>query len=78
MSDVVHQVSGLPRLDAGNPNQVYETIMDPDVTLNYIAATLKKSIDAPDDLILAAIGWLARENKLAFDANGRSIKVSLR
>lgn len=46
MSDLVSQVSGLPRLDAGNPNQVYETIMDPDLTLNYVAAALKKSIDA--------------------------------
>ena len=46
MSDLVHQVSGLPRLDAGNPNQVYETIMDPDLTLDYVAAALKKSIDS--------------------------------
>ena len=46
MSDLVHRVSGLPRLDAGNPNQVYETIMDPDLTLAYVAAALKKSIDA--------------------------------
>jgi hypothetical protein len=41
-------------------------------------AGLKKAVDAPDDLILAAIGWLAREDKLAFDANGRTVKVSLR
>jgi hypothetical protein len=46
MSDLVRQVSGLPRLDAGNPNQVYETIMDPDLTLNYVAAALRKSIDS--------------------------------
>jgi hypothetical protein len=46
MSDLVHQVSGLPKLDARQPNQVYETIMDPDLTLPYVAATLKKSIDA--------------------------------
>ena len=46
MSDLVHQVSGLPKLDAGHPNQVYETIMDPDLTLPYVAAALKKSIDA--------------------------------
>ncbi len=46
MSDLVHKVSGLPRLDVGDPNAVYKTIMDPDLTLNYVAATLKKSIDA--------------------------------
>ena len=28
------------------PNKVYETIMDPDLTLAYVAATLKTSIDA--------------------------------
>jgi hypothetical protein len=50
MSDLVHQVSGLPRLDAGKPNQVYETIMDPDLTLNYVAAALKKSIDSYDQI----------------------------
>jgi hypothetical protein len=46
MSDLVNRVSGLPRLDATNPNQVYETIMDPDLTLNYVAAALRKSIDS--------------------------------
>jgi len=46
MSDLVHQVSGLPRLDASDPQAVYRTIMDPDLTLAYVAATLKTSIDA--------------------------------
>lgn len=46
MSDLVNKVSGLPKLDASNPTKVYETIMDPDLTLPYVAATLKTSIDA--------------------------------
>jgi len=46
MSDLVHRVSGLPKLDASQPTKVYETIMDPDATLPYVAATLKTSIDA--------------------------------
>lgn len=41
-------------------------------------ASLKKSIDAPDDVVLLALGWLAREDKLAFEASGRSVTVSLR
>jgi hypothetical protein len=41
-------------------------------------ATIKKSIDAPNDLVLAAIGWLAREDKLNFSNNGRSVTISLR
>jgi hypothetical protein len=39
---------------------------------------LKKSLDAPADLVLAALGWLAREGKLEFIISGRSVKVSLR
>ncbi|MBA3446071.1 MAG: DUF1402 family protein, partial [Pseudaminobacter sp.] len=50
MSDLVHSVSGLPKLDIREPNQVYETIMDPDLTLPYVAATLKASIDAYRDI----------------------------
>jgi hypothetical protein len=46
MSDLVHKVSGLPELDVSDPNAVYKTIMDPDLTLPYVAATIRKSIDA--------------------------------
>ncbi|WP_367716930.1 DUF1402 family protein [Nitratireductor sp. GISD-1A_MAKvit] len=46
MTDLVHQTSGLPRISHQNPQQVYQTIMDPDKSLAYIAATLKKSISA--------------------------------
>lgn len=46
MSDMVHRVSGLPELDISDPNAVYATIMDPDLTIPYVAATLKTSIDA--------------------------------
>jgi hypothetical protein len=41
-------------------------------------AALKKEVDAPADLVVAAIGWLAREDKLEFSTTGRSVKVSLR
>ncbi|WP_105984353.1 MULTISPECIES: DUF1402 family protein [unclassified Brucella] len=44
MSDMVNRISGLPKLDADDGNAVYKTIMDPDLTLPYIAATLKQSI----------------------------------
>lgn len=46
MSDMVHEVSGYPRLDHRNPQAVYRTIMDPDMTLAYVAAVIAKSIDA--------------------------------
>ena len=41
-------------------------------------ADLKKSLGAPADLVLAAVGWLAREGKLEFSAEGRSVRISLR
>lgn len=46
MNDLVSKVSGLPKLTHRNPQQVYNTIMDPDLTLPYVAAVLRKSIDA--------------------------------
>ncbi|QPC86083.1 DUF1402 family protein [Mesorhizobium sp. NBSH29] len=46
MSDLVSRISGLPQLDADDAQRVYETIMDPDLTLAYVAATLKTSIEA--------------------------------
>ena len=41
-------------------------------------AAIKKSIDAPPDVVAAAIGWLAREDKLEFDVTGRTLKIVLR
>lgn len=41
-------------------------------------AAIKKSVDAPPDIVLAAIGWLAREDKLEFGTSGRTVKISLR
>jgi hypothetical protein len=41
-------------------------------------AGLKKQVAAPGDLVAAAVGWLAREGKLSFRANGRSVVVELR
>ena len=39
---------------------------------------LVKEIDAPRDLIMQALGWLAREDKLSFDMAGRTKSVRLR
>jgi Protein of unknown function (DUF1402) len=50
MSDLVAKTSGFDRLDAKDARKVYETIMDPDKTLPYIAATIKTSIEAYRDL----------------------------
>lgn len=45
LTDMVHQVSGYPKLDENDAASVYKAIMDPDVTLAYIAAITRKSID---------------------------------
>ncbi|MGL4405411.1 MAG: DUF1402 family protein, partial [Notoacmeibacter sp.] len=46
VSDLVAKTSNFAKLDAKDARKVYETIMDPDKTLPYIAATIKISIDA--------------------------------
>ncbi len=46
MSDIVNETSGLRKLNYRWPQEVYQTIMDPDISLAYVAATLKMSIDA--------------------------------
>jgi hypothetical protein len=40
-------------------------------------ATLKKQIKASDAILHMALGWLAREGKVAIEADGRSYKVLL-
>ncbi|RLQ89158.1 DUF1402 family protein [Notoacmeibacter ruber] len=49
-SDLVNRVSGLPRLSADQPTEVYATIMDPDTTLPYVAAAIRMSITAYRDI----------------------------
>jgi hypothetical protein len=36
---------------------------------------LAKDIDAPRDVVMQAVGWLARESKLTIDEEGRTKKV---
>lgn len=40
-------------------------------------AQLAKRIDEPRDIVMQAIGWLAREDKLLIEENGRTRYVSL-
>ncbi len=42
------------------------------------ATKLIREVDAPRDLTLQALGWLAREGKLQVDENSRSRVYSLR
>ena len=41
-------------------------------------AKLKKSIPARDEVLLMALGWLAREDQLAITSKGRSVRISLK
>ncbi len=38
---------------------------------------LGKKVAAPRDIVLQAIGWLARENKVAIEESGRTKVISL-
>jgi hypothetical protein len=46
LTDMVARVSGYDRLDANDANAVYKAIMDPDISLAYMAASIRHSIDA--------------------------------
>ena len=39
---------------------------------------LKKNVKAPGDLVLMAVGWLAREQKLALEQKGRTQLLRLK
>ena len=41
-------------------------------------AKLVKEIDDPRDVIMQALGWLAREDKIEIEEDGRTRTVSLR
>nr|WP_156584670.1 DUF1402 family protein [Agrobacterium vitis] len=45
LTDMVHQTSGYPKLDEKDAAGLYKAIMDPDTSLAYIAAIIRKSID---------------------------------
>ena len=41
-------------------------------------AKLVKAVGEPRDAVMQAIGWLAREDKLSFEDNGRKRMIGLR
>ncbi len=41
------------------------------------AAELRKALGMDDATFWMAVGWLARENKLAFNGQGKKISISL-
>ena len=41
-------------------------------------ATIKKDLSVSADLLLAAVGWLAREEKLEFAVSGKTVTISLK
>ncbi|MBB3977196.1 hypothetical protein GGQ64_002396 [Rhizobium azooxidifex] len=46
LTDTVARISGYERLDENDAAGVYKAIMDPDISLAYMAASLRHSIDA--------------------------------
>jgi hypothetical protein len=45
LSDLVHEKSGYAKLDENDAAGVYKAIMDPDISLAFMAAVIRKSID---------------------------------
>ncbi|MEJ2542662.1 MAG: winged helix-turn-helix domain-containing protein [Calditrichaceae bacterium] len=54
--------------------QVYQVLEKNDTST---VAKLKTATKANDFILSAAIGWLARENKIQINQSGKSVKVSL-
>jgi hypothetical protein len=50
VSDVAHRVAGLDELDVDHAGAVYRAVMDPDMTLNYMAALIQREIAAYRDI----------------------------
>ena len=46
VTDLVHSISGLPRLSIDNPQAIYKDVMDPEISVIYIAAIIRDAIDA--------------------------------
>lgn len=46
VNDLVVRTSGLPPLDADRAPEIYEAIMDPDTSLDYMAAVIRIAIDS--------------------------------
>jgi hypothetical protein len=45
LSDMVAKISGYPKLNENKASDVYDAIMDPDKSLAYMAANIRRSID---------------------------------
>jgi hypothetical protein len=45
VSDRVHATGGLPALDMKRAPEIYHAVMDPDISLQYIAAVIRESIE---------------------------------
>ena len=88
VNDMVVRVSKLPKLDADRAPEVYKTIMEPDSTLEYMAAVIRIAIDSYSEIAgmdisgnagitatlynLGDIRRRAFELKQRIDANGRN------
>lgn len=46
VSDLVAARSGFPPLSLFHPNEIYHAVMDPDMSLNYMAAIISKDIES--------------------------------
>jgi flagellar basal body rod protein FlgF len=55
--------------------EVWKTLVDGG-TMSL--SKLVKTVSAPRDLVMQAIGWLAREDKIGFEGTARNRQVTLR
>lgn len=53
---------------------VYRTLLE---EKSMSTAKLSRTVDAPRDIVMQAIGWLAREEKVKIDPTSRGKMISL-
>jgi hypothetical protein len=68
------QVSGIPQIGE-TAGMVWQALSD---NGPLSMAKLVKAVGAPRDTVMQALGWLAREDKINIEDDGRSRIISLR
>lgn len=84
LTDIVHQMSRLPLLDPADPMTLYDHILNPQISLHYVAASILVSINIYKDLanidisenpgILATLYNLGKEKRRALEKYNENVR----
>ncbi len=63
-------------MEIGETAGVIWKVLSENGPMNF--AQLVKAVGEPRDIVMQAIGWLAREDKLIFEENGRKRVIAIK